>query len=58
MKYFVLLDVFPEPSKNKQRSTEVKSFEHSDSEPITPLGKAYELFGKERVIEIYSEEEA
>lgn len=58
MKYFVRLEVWPDASKGIIRQTETKQFEHTEAEPITPLAKAYQLFGKERVLEIYSEEEA
>ena len=55
MKYYVTLEVWP--TEEHPRSTETKTFEHSDSEPITPYAKACEMFTKERIIDIISEED-
>lgn len=56
MRYIAYLE--REPTEENPSHTETKRFDHSDAEPITPYAKACELYGKSRIIDIYSEDES
>jgi hypothetical protein len=55
MRYYVIIK--KDCILDNLNNTEIKSFEYSEGEPITPWAKACEIFGKHKVIEIKSEED-